>query len=70
MRLGWSLVVDPSTAQAVVVDALRTLYGRFMADVETGADRHRIQQTYRTLSDLAGLPPLYAIEDETTERAP
>lgn len=68
--LGWRLVVDPFTAQAVVVDALRTLYGRFMAEGETGTDRQRIQQTYRTLSDLAGLAPLYAIEDETTERSP
>ena len=67
--LGWSLVVDPFTAQAVVVDALRSLYGRFMAEGETGTDRQRILETYRMLSDLAGLAPLYAIEDETTERA-
>ena len=68
--LGWSLVVDPFTAQAVVVDALVTLYGRFMTEGETGTDRKRILETYRTLSDLAGLESLYAIEDETTERTP
>ena len=68
--LGWSLVVDPFTAQAVVVDALRSLYGRFMAEGETGTDPRSIQKTYRTLSDLAGLGVLYAIEDKTTERVP
>ncbi|MDE0659046.1 MAG: isocitrate lyase/phosphoenolpyruvate mutase family protein [Gammaproteobacteria bacterium] len=68
--LGWSLVVDPFTTQAVVVDALRTLYGRFMAEGQTGTDRQRILETYRMLSDLAGFAPLYAIEDATTERTP
>ena len=68
--LGWSLVVDPFTAQAVVVDALRTLYERFMTEGETGTDRQRIQCIYRTFASLAGLEPLYAIEDETTERSP
>ncbi|MCY3839765.1 MAG: isocitrate lyase/phosphoenolpyruvate mutase family protein [Gammaproteobacteria bacterium] len=68
--LGWSLVVDPFTAQAVVVDALRSLYGHFMTEGETGTDRQRILEIYRMLSGLAGLEPLYAIEDETTERAP
>lgn len=68
--LGWSLVVDPFTAQAVVVDALRSLYGRFVAQGSTGTDRQRILSTYRTIASVAGLEPLYAIEDETTERAP
>lgn len=67
--MGWSLVVDPFTAQAVVVDALRSLYARFMEEGATGTDRKKIQETYRKLADLAGLAPLYAIEDETTERA-
>lgn len=66
--LGWSLVVDPLTPQSVVVDALRSLYGQFMKEGKTGTDREQILRTYRTLSDLAGLEPLYAIEDETTER--
>lgn len=68
--LGWSLVVDPFTAQAVVVDALRSLHGRFMTEGSTGTDRQRILSTYRAIAELAGLDPLYAIEDETTERAP
>ena len=68
--LGWSLVVAPFTAQAVVVDALRSLYGRFVAQGSTGTDRQRILSTYRTIASVAGLEPLYAIEDETTERAP
>lgn len=69
-ELGWHLVADPFTAQVVAVDALRSLYGRFMAEGSTGTDRKRIRETYRTLSDLVGLQPLYGIEDETTERMP
>ena len=34
----------------------------------TGTDRAEIMATYRTLAELAGLDPLYAIEDATTER--
>lgn len=66
--LGWRLVVDPFTAQVVVVDALRSLYERFMKEGETGTDPARVLRTYRMLSNLAGLEMLYAIEDETTER--
>lgn len=66
--LGWSLVVDPFTAQVLAVDAIRSAYDAFIASGSTGTDRARIQASYRALADLAGLGPLYAIEDETTEK--
>jgi len=68
--LGWRLVIDPFTAQTLAVDAGRTAYRRFMVAGETGADRRSVMDVYRTLPELAGLAPLYAIEDATTERSP
>ena len=66
--LGWRLVIDPFTAQVVAVNAIQTAYGQFMQTGTTGTDRAEIMATYRTLAELAGLGPLYAIEDATTER--
>ena len=66
--LGWNLVIDPFTAQVVVVDALRSVYDRFIAEGATGTDPVAIRDGYRTLAELAGLEPFYAIEDATTER--
>lgn len=68
--LDWSLVVDPFTAQVVAVDAVRSVYERFVSESATGTDPAAIRQSYRQLSELAGLDPLYAIEDATTERPP
>ena len=67
-KLGWRLVIDPFTAQALTVAAVSDAYRRFMQEGATGTDRQHIAQTYRSLADLAGLGPLYAIEDATTER--
>lgn len=66
--LGWRLVIDPFTAQVVAVRAIQAAYGQFMRTGTTGTDRAEIMATYRTLAELAGLGPLYAIEDATTER--
>ena len=66
--MGWSLVVDPFTAQAVVVDALTAVYGHFNREGNTGTDPAAILRTYRSLAGLAGLKALYDIEDATTER--
>ena len=68
--LDWRLVVDPFTAQVVAVDALRSIYEGFVAEGATGTDPAAIRQGYRQLAGLAGLDPLYAIEDATTERPP
>ena len=69
-ELGWSVVVDPFTAQVLAVQAVQQAYGRFMAEGSTGVDRDAVFATYRTLADLAGLGPLYEIEDATTEKSP
>ena len=66
--LGWRLVIDPFTAQVAAVNAIQAAYGEFMRTGTTGTDRAEIMATYRTLAELAGLDPLYAIEDATTER--
>ena len=66
--MGWSLVVDPFTAQAVIVDALTAVYGHFNREGNTGTDPAAILRTYRSLAGLAGLQALYDIEDATTER--
>lgn len=66
--LGWCLVIDPFTAQVVAVEAIQAAYGAFMATGSTRTDRREIMASYRTLAELAGLGPLYAIEDATTER--
>ena len=67
-QIGCSLVVDPFTAQVLAVGAVRSAYQRFVAEGATGTDRDRVMRAYRTLADLAGLGPLYAIEDATTEK--
>ena len=69
-ELGWSLVVDPFTAQVLAVQAVQQAYSRFMAEGSTGVERDAVFATYRTIADLAGLGPLYAIEDATTEKSP
>ena len=66
--LGWRLVIDPFTAQALAVAAVSNAYRRFMREGTTGADRQRVFEIYRTLADRAGLAALYAIEDATTLR--
>ena len=66
-ELGWSLVVDPFTAQVLSVQAVQQAYERFIAEGSTGVDRDAVFATYRTLAEIAGLNPLYAIEDATTE---
>ena len=67
--LGWQLVIDPFTAQVLAVNAIQTAYQQFMQHGDTGTDRRQIMAIYRTLAELAGLGPLFAIEDATTERA-
>ena len=66
--LGWSVVADPFTAQAATVQVVQTAYRRFIAEGTTGIDAQSARRTYATLAELAGLGPMYAIEDRTTER--
>ena len=66
--LGWSVVVDPFTAQAATVQAVQMAYRRFIAEGTTGIDPQSARNIHGTLADIAGLGPMYAIEDRTTER--
>ena len=66
-RRGFGLVIDPFTAQVEAVRAVRAVYESFGENGKTGTDRGEIMQGYRELAGLAGLDPLFAIEDATTE---
>jgi methylisocitrate lyase len=66
--LGWSLVIDPFTAQVLAFDAMRNAYQQFQSTGSTGFDSARIFEIYRELPAMAGLEELYAIEDATTEK--
>jgi|TARA_Y100000310_G_scaffold330109_1_gene401198 methylisocitrate lyase len=68
-ELGWSLIIDPFTAQAACIDLLRKMYGSFAETGSTGMPRNEIMASYRALQQYAGLNELYRIEDETTEKA-
>jgi methylisocitrate lyase len=68
--LGWTLIIDPFTAQVVAVDAVRDAYRKFQQTGATGLDTHKIFQTYRELPRLAGIEMLFEIEDQTTEKPP
>jgi methylisocitrate lyase len=68
-NLGWSLVVDPFTAQVLAVDAVRSAYGKFMREGSTGAEVGDLLDSYRQLPGMAGLEALFEIERQTTERS-
>ena len=66
--LGCALVIDPITPQVLAVQAVRDAYRRLRTEGHTGIDALTLFAQYRELPTLAGLDPLYAIEDDTTER--
>lgn len=66
---GWNLIIDPFTAQVLAVKAIRAAYEGYQRDGKTGADLNALFDEYHGLDLLAGLGPLYDIEDETTERS-
>ena len=67
-NLGWKLIIDPFTAQVLAVDAIQQAYSHFMKHGTTQSELPNLMRTYRKLPELAGLFPLYEIEDNTTER--
>ena len=67
-NLGWQLIIDPFTAQVIALDAVRSAYRQFQATGKTGFSTHKIFEIYRELPHLAGLDPLFEIEDQTTEK--
>jgi len=65
-EMGWSLIVDPFTAQVVATAAILDAYQRFQKSGTTGYQMEDIFKIYRQLPELAGLESLYDIEDATT----
>ncbi|MFT7653010.1 MAG: 2-methylisocitrate lyase-like PEP mutase family enzyme [Candidatus Azotimanducaceae bacterium] len=65
---GWDLIIDPFTAQVLAVTAVQNAYQRYVKTGETGVDLRELFDAYHELDTLAGLEPLYTIEDWTTER--
>jgi 2-methylisocitrate lyase-like PEP mutase family enzyme len=66
-ELGWKLVIDSFTAQALAVDHTREAYRRFATDGTTGVDAGGMR-LHRELVELCGLEPWLGIERATTER--
>ena len=65
---GWDLIIDPFTAQVLAVQAVKQAYLGFMQNGSTGVDLKILFENYHELDLLAGLGPLYDIEDRTTEK--
>ncbi len=66
--LGWNLIIDPFTAQVQAFEVVRRAYQSFQDTGTTDMSPARLFEIYRELPSVAGLDPLYAIEDVTTER--
>ncbi|MFT7598385.1 MAG: 2-methylisocitrate lyase-like PEP mutase family enzyme [Acidimicrobiales bacterium] len=66
-QLGWNLIIDAFTAQALAITHTREAYARFQADGSTGVEIDGMG-LHRQMVDLCGLQPLLDIERVTTER--
>ena len=66
-ELGWSLILDPITAQVLAHTAVRDAYRHLREHGASGADGAAVWAEYRDLARAAGLEPLYDIERMTTE---
>ena len=66
-ELGWSVVLDPFSAQVLAHEAVERAYRRVLADGDLGVPAGEIMAGYRRLSGAAGLDELYDIERATTE---
>jgi 2-methylisocitrate lyase-like PEP mutase family enzyme len=65
-ELGWSLIIDAFTAQALAISSTRDAYRQFLATGQTGAEIDGMG-LHRELIDLCGLRPLVELEQRTTE---
>ncbi|MGI9599065.1 MAG: isocitrate lyase/PEP mutase family protein [Acidimicrobiales bacterium] len=65
--LGWSIVLDPFSAQVLAHQAVEQAYRRVLADGDFGASAREIMSGYGRLPGAAGLDELYDIERATTE---
>ncbi len=68
-QLGWQLIIDAFTTQALAISAARGVYQRFQADGSTGVEVDAMS-LHRELVTICGLEPMLEIERATTERAP
>lgn len=66
-ELGWSIVLDPFSAQVLAHQAVEQAYRRVLADGDFGVSTREIMSGYRKLPGTAGLEELYDIERATTE---
>jgi 2-methylisocitrate lyase-like PEP mutase family enzyme len=64
--MGWNLIIDAFTAQALAINSTRDAYERFLSTGSTGAEIDGMG-LHRELVDLCGLRPLLDIERNTTE---
>ena len=64
---GWNLFIDPFTAQVLSTRIVQSAYKNFAEQGHTGVDLAELFADYHRLDELAGLSPLYGIEDLTTE---
>jgi 2-methylisocitrate lyase-like PEP mutase family enzyme len=65
--LGWNLIIDAFTSQALAVTHTRSAYARFAAEGTTGLKIDGMG-LHRELVELCGLEPFLDIERATTER--
>ena len=66
--MGWSLIIDAFTGQALAVNTVRAAYESFMATGSTGVEIDGMG-LHRELVQLCGLEPLLDLERRTTERS-
>ncbi len=66
-ELGWSVVLDPFSAQVIAHEAVAQAYRRVLDGGDFGTSPSEIMSGYRKLSAAAGLDELYDIERATTE---
>jgi 2-methylisocitrate lyase-like PEP mutase family enzyme len=64
---GWSMILDPFTAQVLAHETVRDAYRRLLAEGSMGVDGRAIWTGYQDLPRTAGLEELYDIERRTTE---
>lgn len=65
--LGWQLIIDAFTAQAMAITHTRAAYRRFQETGKTGVEIDGMG-LHRELVELCGLEPFLDIERATTER--
>ncbi len=66
-ELGWSIILDPFSAQVLAERAVAEAYRALGRDGDLGLPVTEIMAGYRQLSAAAGLDELYDIERATTE---